>query len=83
MTLQAIHTENRPLRASSLYCCWIRMPGEHGELRAVWIDSEMRAFEQQMTQDASEGALVDEPGGSKQCRTVTREADVIELYKRS
>jgi len=58
------------------------VPGENGELRAVWIDSEMRAFEQQMTRETSAGALVDEPGGSKQRSLRSPETDVIELYKR-
>jgi len=53
MTLQVVHTEGRPIRASSLYCCWIRVP-ESAELRAIWIDSEMRAFEKQFAGEASE-----------------------------
>ena len=63
MKLQVIHTETRPVQASSLYCYWIRVPDESGALRAVWIDSEMRAFEGQMEGEKSEGALIDEPDG--------------------
>ena len=81
MTLQVVHTEGRPIRASSLYCCWIRVP-ESAELRAIWIDSEMRAFEKQFAGEASEGALVDEPGGPGWRRAGERgEAAVTELYK--
>ena len=81
MTLQVIHTEGRPIRASSLYCCWIRVP-ESGELRAIWVDSEMRAFEKQFAGEANEGALVDKPGGSD-WRTADECGEaIIELYKR-
>lgn len=68
MMLQTIHHEMRPPRASSIYCRWIR--NEQGEgplLVAVWIDSEMRSFEQEfasscVTETVQEGAL-EEPGG--------------------
>lgn len=48
MMSQAIHTEKRSPQASSLYCHWILV--EHAEgsrLIAVWVDSEMRAFERE------------------------------------
>lgn len=83
MALQVVHTEKRPIRASSLYCCWIRVPGENGALRAIWIDSEMRPFEQQMAGATSEGALVDEPGGARRCSKEEGEPDAIELYRGS
>lgn len=46
MMLQAIHTEKGSPQASSLYCRWIRVEHREGaQLVAVWMDSEMRAFE--------------------------------------
>jgi hypothetical protein len=44
--LQAVYKKERAPQASSLYCQWIcveRPEGTH--LVAVWIDSQMRAFE--------------------------------------
>jgi len=70
MTLQRVHMENAPRRASSLYCVWIPVPGESGaRLRAVWMDREMKEFERQFSsalataEELTESAL-DEPGGS-------------------
>jgi hypothetical protein len=68
MILQTIHPQKGSTRASSIYCRWIRNePKEGSPLVAVWIDSEMRGFEQEfasrsVTDPAQEGAL-DEPGG--------------------
>jgi hypothetical protein len=82
MTLQAVHTETRPVRASSLYCRWIREREESGELRAIWIDGEMRAFEGQLAGETNESALVDEPGGSgSSSKRAFAKTAVIELYK--
>jgi len=71
MTLQLIHMENAPRRASSLYCVWILVPGKSGtHLRAVWMDREMKEFARQFAPalatagELSESA-VDEPGGSQ------------------
>jgi hypothetical protein len=84
MTLQAVHTETRPVRASSLYCRWIREREESGELRAIWIDGEMRAFEGQLAGETNESALVDEPGGSpSSSKRAFAKTAVIELYKSS
>ena len=44
--LQAVHTEKGSPRASSLYCRWICVENAEGSrLVAIWMDSEMRAFE--------------------------------------
>jgi hypothetical protein len=44
--LQAVHRKNRKPQASSLYCRWICVDRPGGSrLVAVWMDSEMRAFE--------------------------------------
>jgi hypothetical protein len=44
--LQAVHTKGRTPQASSLYCRWICVDRPEGtRLVAVWMDSEMRAFE--------------------------------------
>jgi hypothetical protein len=44
--LQAVHMKNRTPQASSLYCRWICVDRPGGlRLVAVWMDSEMRAFE--------------------------------------
>jgi hypothetical protein len=46
MKLQFIHKTSGALRASSLYCQWIRTQhGEGEKLVAIWMDREMRAFE--------------------------------------
>jgi hypothetical protein len=46
MKLQFIHKRNSAPRASSLYCQWISTrQGEGGRLVAIWMDREMRAFE--------------------------------------
>ncbi len=66
--LQTVHQERAAARASSIFCRWIREErGERVRLVAVWMDSEMRCFEQEsasrgdgekLCQDAME-----EPGG--------------------
>lgn len=46
--LQAVYTEKGCRKASSLYCRWILVERKGGaQLVAVWIDSEMRAYEGQ------------------------------------
>jgi hypothetical protein len=46
--LQAVHMKNRAPQASSLYCRWICVDRPGGlQLVAVWMDSEMRAFERE------------------------------------
>lgn len=60
MTLQPVHMENAPRRASSLYCVWIAVPKESGtRLRAIWMDREMTEFAHQF---APAPATVAEPG---------------------
>ena len=65
--LQAVHQEKAAARASSMFCRWI--PEERGErvsLVAVWMDSEMRCFEQEFVSpgDAEELCTdeMEEPG---------------------
>ena len=44
--LEAVHMKNRVPQASSLTCRWICIDRPGGlRLVAVWMDSEMRAFE--------------------------------------
>ena len=66
--LQLIHQNAAAPRASSLYCRWIReRRSDRERLVAVWVDSEMRCFERELTGEADTGVLqqdaVDEPGG--------------------
>lgn len=66
--LQTVHQERAATRASSIFCRWIREErGGRVRVVAVWMDSEMRCFEQEfvlhgdgekLRQDAME-----EPGG--------------------
>lgn len=68
MMLQVVHIAEGVRQASSLYCHWISVERPQGtELLAVWMDSEMRAFEEQpsATSEAPEsgGALV--PGAAE------------------
>jgi hypothetical protein len=45
---QAVHIESRTSQAPSLYCRWICVDRPGGlQLVAVWMDSEMRAFERE------------------------------------
>lgn len=65
--LQAIHQKDGPGRASSIYCRWIRSDQREGSpLVAVWIDSEMRAFEGEFVASCDapllEGGALEEPG---------------------
>jgi hypothetical protein len=51
--LQAVHQKEAPARASSIYCRWIRENRELGApLVAVWMDSEMRCFERELSSNA-------------------------------
>jgi hypothetical protein len=44
--LQTVYEKERTPQASSLYCRWICVEHPQGQrLLAVWIDSQMRAFE--------------------------------------
>lgn len=67
MMLQTIDRKKEVARASSIYCRWIRSEQREGSpLVAVWIDSEMRAFEGEFAggseaQPLEESAL-EEPG---------------------
>ena len=46
MMLQDVYIGKGFRQASSLYCRWISVEGPEGaELVAVWMDSEMRAFQ--------------------------------------
>jgi hypothetical protein len=48
MVLQGVNKKIRDSKASSLYCIWIKNEQQPGSaLTAVWIDSEMSAFEGQ------------------------------------
>jgi len=64
--LQAIHQKGGAPRASSIYCKWIRDNTREGApLVAVWIDSEMRAYEREFASESEllgQGVL-EEPGG--------------------
>ena len=67
--LQAVHQEKTVARASSIYCRWIREErGECVSLVAVWMDSEMRCFEQEFVLYADGEELcqdaITEPGGA-------------------
>ena len=81
--LQNIHHKKEAPRASSLYCRWLqenRKPG--APLVAVWMDSEMRAFEPEFVPEASEllEDALDEPGGVRlrlQARVSTAEFTTI------
>jgi hypothetical protein len=54
--LQTIHEESNTPRASSLYCVWIPSPQEAGpSLIALWIDDDMRVFEQDFVPEDSAG----------------------------
>ena len=45
---QAVHMKDRAPQASSLYCRWICVDRPGGlQLIAVWMDSEMHAFERE------------------------------------
>jgi hypothetical protein len=51
--LQTVHDESAAPRASSLYCVWIPSRLESGPpLVALWIDDQMRAFEQDCIPEA-------------------------------
>jgi hypothetical protein len=50
MVLQSVNKELRGSKASSLYCIWIENEQQAGSpLIAIWIDSEMIAFDHQFT----------------------------------
>jgi len=54
--LQTIQDESTLLRASSLYCVWIPSRELSGPpLTALWIDDEMRVFEQENAPEVSAG----------------------------
>jgi hypothetical protein len=65
--LTAVHQENVSPRASSIYCRWILVEQKEGaHLVAVWIDSEMRAFEQEITGGSQcQAPQADAPGDSR------------------
>ncbi len=67
--LQAVHQEQTVARASSIYCRWIREErGECVSLVAVWMDNEMRCFEQEFVSHGDDEELcqdaITEPGGA-------------------
>jgi hypothetical protein len=66
--LKVIHQKEGAPRASSIYCRWIREERKDGEhLVAVWMDSEMRCFEREYSENSVEQLqhedALDEPGG--------------------
>jgi hypothetical protein len=65
--LQSVHQEEATLRASSLYCQWIRGNRKTGApLVAVWIDRELRCFERHAEVNLDSGDALpvpsEEPG---------------------
>lgn len=67
MMLQTVHNNSQATRASYLYCVWTPRDGNPGSpLVAIWIDSNMTAFERESCARTPEEAVElnsEEPGG--------------------
>jgi hypothetical protein len=72
--LQTVHQKGPAARASSIFCRWIREErGGRVKLLAVWMDSEMRCFEQEFVAHGDGEGLwqdaIEEPGGVRNTPT--------------
>lgn len=81
--LQAVHKNYLADKASSLYCIWTTRDGTPGSrLTAVWIDSSMRAFEEESSSNAqgdSEAMISEEPGGRRVLGPANRPQTPMEM----
>jgi len=71
---QAVHTKSTMPQASSLYCRWICVDRPGGSrLVALWMDSEMRAFEGEFHPAVQ---LMEEGEQAVECERSCRLADI-------